>query len=47
MSWSDIELWWATASGWEIFWLVVAVLVVLFVLRNLPDLFRYLRIRSM
>lgn len=40
MNW---ELW----TTWEWFWAIVAVLVVLFILRNLPDLFRYLRIRSM
>jgi Sec-independent protein translocase protein TatA len=32
---------------WEWFWVVVAVAVLIFVLRNLPDLFRYLRIRWM
>ncbi len=31
----------------EWFWVVVAVAVLIFVLRNLPDLFRYLRIRWM
>lgn len=40
MNW---ELW----TTWEWIWAIVAVLVVLFILRNLPDLFRYLRIRSM
>jgi hypothetical protein len=34
-------------SGWEIFWIIVAVLIVVLILSNLRDLFRYLRIRSM
>lgn len=38
---------WANWTGWEWFCAIVALLIVLFILRNLPDLFRYLRIRSM
>jgi len=34
-------------SGWEIFWIVVAVLIALLILTNLRDLLRYMRIRSM
>ncbi len=34
-------------SGWTIFWLVVAILIVLAILMNLRDIMRYLRIRSM
>lgn len=34
-------------SGWEIFGIVVAVLLVLLILVNLRDLIRYLKIRSM
>jgi hypothetical protein len=34
-------------SGWEIFWIVVAVLIALLILSNLRDLMRYMRIRSM
>ena len=34
-------------SGWEIFGIVVAALIVLAVLWNLRDILRYLRIRSM
>lgn len=34
-------------SAWNIFWIVVALWVLYMVIRNLPDLIRYLRIRSM
>lgn len=34
-------------SGWTIFWLIVAILIVLAILMNLRDIMRYLRIRSM
>ncbi len=34
-------------SGWEIFGIVVAVLLALLILVNLRDLIRYLKIRSM
>ena len=34
-------------SGWEIFWILVAVLIVVGILMNLRELLRYLRIRSM
>ena len=34
-------------SGWEIFWIIVALLIVALILTNLRDLVRYLRIRSM
>ena len=34
-------------SGWAIFFIIVAVLVVVGILINLRDLMRYLRIRSM
>lgn len=33
--------------GWAIFWIIVAVLIVVGVLMNLRDLIRYFRIRSM
>ena len=34
-------------SGWEIFWIVVAVLIAVLIFTNLRDLIRYLKIRSM
>jgi phosphotransferase system glucose/maltose/N-acetylglucosamine-specific IIC component len=34
-------------SGWAIFWIIVAVLIVVGILMNLRDLIRYIRIRSM
>jgi hypothetical protein len=34
-------------SGWEIFWIVVAVLIAVLILTNLRDLIRYLKMRSM
>jgi hypothetical protein len=34
-------------SGWEIFWIVVALVIAWLILSNLRDLRRYLRIRSM
>ena len=34
-------------SGWEIFWITVAVLLALLILFNLRDIIRYLKIRSM
>lgn len=34
-------------SGWAIFWIIVALLIVAGVAVNLPDIRRYLRIRSM
>jgi len=34
-------------SGWAIFWIIVAVLIVVGILMNLRDLMRYFRIRSM
>jgi hypothetical protein len=34
-------------NGWEVFGIVVLVIVVLLVLMNLKDLFRYLKISSM
>jgi hypothetical protein len=34
-------------SGWEFFWILVAVLIVVGILMNLRELLRYLRIRSM
>jgi hypothetical protein len=34
-------------SGWEIFWILVATLIVVGILMNLRELLRYLRIRSM
>lgn len=34
-------------SGWEIFWIIVAVLILALILTNLRDLLRYLKIRSM
>ena len=34
-------------SGWEIFWIVVAILIAALILTNLRDFLRYLKIRSM
>ncbi len=34
-------------SGWTIFWLIVAILIIIAILTNLRDIMRYLRIRSM
>jgi phosphotransferase system glucose/maltose/N-acetylglucosamine-specific IIC component len=34
-------------SGWAIFWIIVAVLIVVGILMNLRDLIRYLKIRGM
>jgi hypothetical protein len=34
-------------SGWAIFWILVAVLIVVGILMNLRELIRYFRIRSM
>ena len=34
-------------SGWAIFWIIVAVLIIVGILMNLRDLIRYLKIRSM
>ena len=34
-------------SGWAIFWIFVAALIVVGILMNLRELIRYLRIRSM
>ena len=34
-------------SNWEIFWIVVAVVLALLILFNLRDLIRYFEIRSM
>jgi Sec-independent protein translocase protein TatA len=34
-------------SGWTIFWIVVAALVIFGILTNLRELIRYLRIRNM
>ncbi len=34
-------------SGWVIFWIIVAALVVFGIVVNLRELIRYLRIRSM
>jgi len=34
-------------SGWTIFWLIVAILIVIAILMNLRDIMRYLKIRSM
>jgi hypothetical protein len=34
-------------SGWDVFWIIVLVLVVLAILMNLRDIVRYLRIRAM
>lgn len=34
-------------SGWAIFWIIIAVLIVVGILMNLRDLMRYFRIRSM
>ncbi len=34
-------------SGWAIFWIIVAALVVFGIVVNLRELIRYLRIRSM
>jgi len=34
-------------SGWDVFWIIVLVLVVLAILMNLRDIIRYIRIRAM
>ena len=34
-------------SGWAIFWIIVAVLIVVGILMNLRELIRYLKIRRM
>jgi hypothetical protein len=34
-------------SGWAIFWIIVAVLILVGILMNLRELIRYLKIRSM
>jgi hypothetical protein len=34
-------------SGWDVFWIIVLVFVVLAILMNLRDIVRYLRIRAM
>jgi Sec-independent protein translocase protein TatA len=34
-------------SGWTIFWIVVAALVIFGIVTNLRELIRYLRIRNM
>jgi hypothetical protein len=34
-------------SGWAIFWIIVAVLIIVGILMNLRELIRYLKIRSM
>jgi hypothetical protein len=34
-------------SGWAIFWIIVAVLIVVGILANLRELIRYFRIRFM
>ena len=34
-------------SGWDVFWIIVLVLVVLAILMNLRDIIRCLRIRAM
>jgi hypothetical protein len=34
-------------SGWVIFWIIVAALIVFGIVVNLRELIRYLRIRSM
>ena len=34
-------------SGWTLFWIIVVLLVLYAVKINLPDIKRYLRIRSM
>lgn len=39
--------WFANLGPWGWVGVVVAVLLLYFVLRNLPDLFRYMRIRAM
>ncbi len=44
---TEISNWFAHLSGWGWVGLVVAALFVIFFLRNLPDLFRYLKIRAM
>lgn len=43
----EITNWFAHLNAWEWIGLVIALLIVIFILRNLPDLFRYIKIRSM
>jgi uncharacterized membrane protein YkvI len=47
MTGQQISDWFANLGPWGWVGLVVAVLLLIFVLRNLPDVFRYMRIRSM
>lgn len=34
-------------SGWEIFWIIVLVLIVIGILVNMKDIARYMKIRNM
>ena len=34
-------------NGWEIFWIIIAVLIAIAILTNLRDVIRYFRIRAM
>jgi hypothetical protein len=43
----EITNWFANLNAWEWVGLVIALLLLIFILRNLPDLFRYIKIRSM
>jgi hypothetical protein len=43
----EIKNWFAHLNAWEWVGLVILLLFLIFLLRNLPDLFRYIKIRSM
>lgn len=43
----EIAQWFTDLSVWEWIGVAIVVLFLLFVLRNMPDFFRYMRIRSM
>jgi hypothetical protein len=47
MTADKISDWFANLSAWDWVGLVVAVLILIFILRNFPDLIRYMKIRSM
>lgn len=47
MTSDEIALWFTDLSPWGWVGLVVVALLFIFFLRNLPDLFRYIKISSM
>lgn len=44
---NEVSDWFATLSPWGWVGFVMAVLLLIFFLRNLPDLFRYMKMRAM